>query len=94
MVAGSRPALPEAGHQLVCLASSWRSPVSCEAGLLRKRALSVDWPPLHRLGAPMPAFPWIVITYFVFVLFGFYLLYMYEPISTHYLFSRIFNPFI
>jgi hypothetical protein len=48
----------------------------------------------HRLGAPMPAFPWIVITYFVFVLFGFYLLYMYEPISTHYLLSRIFNPFI
>jgi hypothetical protein len=46
------------------------------------------------LGAPMPAFPWIVITYFVFVLFGFYLLYMYEPITTHYLFSRIFNPFI
>jgi hypothetical protein len=46
------------------------------------------------LGAPMPAFPWIVITYFVFVLFGFYLFYMYEPISTHYLFSRIFNPFI
>jgi hypothetical protein len=46
------------------------------------------------LGAPMPAFPWIVITYFVFVLFGFYLLYVYEPISTHYLFSWIFNPLI
>jgi hypothetical protein len=44
--------------------------------------------------APMPAFPWIVITYFVFVLFGFYLLYVYEPISTHYLFSWIFNPLI
>jgi hypothetical protein len=55
---------------------------------------------VRRLSAPasfgraMPSFPWIVITYFVFVLFGLYLFYMYEPISTHYLFSRIFNPFI
>jgi hypothetical protein len=46
------------------------------------------------LGAPMPAFPWIVITYVVFVLFGFYLIYMYDPITTHRMFSWIFNPFI
>jgi hypothetical protein len=42
----------------------------------------------------MPAFHWIIIVYVVFVLFGFYLLYMYEPITTHWLFSRIFTPFI
>ena len=35
-----------------------------------------------------------VLTPVVFVLFGFYLLYMYEPITTHYLFSRIFSPLI
>jgi hypothetical protein len=46
------------------------------------------------VGALMPAFHWIIITYVVFVLFGFYLLYMYEPVTTHYVFSRIFNPFI
>ncbi len=36
----------------------------------------------------------IIIVYLVVVLFGFYLLYMYEPISVHWLFSRLFNPFL
>jgi hypothetical protein len=36
----------------------------------------------------------ILIIYVVLVLFGFYLLYMYEPISVHWLFSRLFNPFL
>jgi len=30
--------------------------------------------------------------YVVLVLFGFYLIYMYEPSSVHWLFSRLFNP--
>jgi hypothetical protein len=41
----------------------------------------------------MPAFPWIIITYVVFVLFGFYLIYMYEPHTISYLFNWIFTPF-
>ena len=36
----------------------------------------------------------ILIIYVVLALFGFYLLYMYEPISVHLLFSRLFNPLI
>jgi hypothetical protein len=83
----------KAGPRLVRCASSRRSPVAFEAGLLRDRALGIEWIFVSsRL--PMPAFHWIVITYVVFVLFGFYLLYMYEPITTHYLFSRIFTPLI
>ena len=36
----------------------------------------------------------IIVVYVVFVLFGFYLLYMYDPVSMHRLFSWLFNPFI
>jgi len=36
----------------------------------------------------------ILIVYVVLVLFGFYLVYMYEPVSVHLLFSRLFNPLI
>jgi hypothetical protein len=36
----------------------------------------------------------ILIIYVVLVLFGFYLVYMYEPISVHWLFSRLFHPFL
>jgi hypothetical protein len=36
----------------------------------------------------------ILIVYVVLVLFGFYLIYMYDPHSVHWLFSRLFNPLI
>ena len=36
----------------------------------------------------------ILIVYVVLVLFGFYLIYMYEPSSVHWLFSRLFNALI
>jgi hypothetical protein len=36
----------------------------------------------------------IMIVYVVLVLFGFYLIYMYDPHSVHWLFSRLFNPLI
>jgi hypothetical protein len=36
----------------------------------------------------------IILVYVVFVLFGFYLLYMYDPVSMHRLFSWLFNRWI
>ena len=45
--------------------------------------------------APMPnILDVILIVYVVLVLFGFYLIYMYDPHSVHWLFSRLFNPLI
>lgn len=42
----------------------------------------------------IPSLEMIILVYVVFVLFGFYLLYMYDPVSVHRLFSWLFNPFI
>jgi hypothetical protein len=36
----------------------------------------------------------IIVVYVVLVLFGFYLIYLYEPSSVHWLFSRLFTPLI
>ena len=40
----------------------------------------------------MPSFQSILVIYLVLVLFGLYILYMYEPLSAHFLFSRLFWP--
>jgi len=37
----------------------------------------------------MPSFQSILVIYVVLVLFGLYILYMYEPLSAHFLFSRL-----
>lgn len=42
----------------------------------------------------MPSLQSIIIVYVVLVLFGFYILYMYDPISVHLLLSRLFEPFV
>ena len=42
----------------------------------------------------MPSFQSIIVVYVVLALFGFYILYMYEPISVHFLLSRLFDPFV
>ena len=42
----------------------------------------------------MPSLGMILVVYAVFVIFGWYLLYMYDPITMHRLFSRLFGPFI
>jgi hypothetical protein len=36
----------------------------------------------------------VLVLYVVLVLFGFYILYMFEPSSMHWLLSRVFGPFI
>jgi hypothetical protein len=42
----------------------------------------------------MPSLESVILVYVVLALFGFYLLYMYEPISVHFLFARLFDPFV
>ena len=42
----------------------------------------------------MPSLESIIFVYVVFVLFGFYILYMYDPVSVHLLFSRLFTPLL
>ena len=42
----------------------------------------------------MPSFQSILVIYLVLVLFGLYILYMYEPLSAHFLFSRLFGQFV
>ena len=42
----------------------------------------------------MPSFQSILAVYVVLVLFGFYLLYMYDPLSVHFLLTRLFSPFV
>ena len=52
-------------------------------------------PFLERKSAAMPnILDVILIVYVVLVLFGFYLIYSYEPSSVHWLLSRLFNPLI
>ena len=41
----------------------------------------------------MPKFEeFLLVLYVVCALFGFYVVYMYDPVSVHLLFSRLFNP--
>jgi hypothetical protein len=43
----------------------------------------------------MPKFEeFLLVLYVVCALFGFYVVYMYDPVSVHLLFSRLFNPLI
>lgn len=42
----------------------------------------------------MPKLSSLLLVYVVLVLFGLYIVYMYEPVSVHRLFSRLFNPLI
>lgn len=40
----------------------------------------------------IPSVEMIIVVYVVLALFGFYVLYMYEPVSVHRLFSWLFGP--
>jgi hypothetical protein len=42
----------------------------------------------------MPSLGMILIVYAVLVIFAWYLIYMYDPITIHRLFSWLFDPFI